>query len=186
MLEAGVRSERQEKVWDQKDFAPIARLAETLRRAKFTNWKEVFNSPHSLLHTSRIGKVYREKFSQFREKVIAAHQRGLTNNKKRHTIEVASYGKKYPRKVYVIGGIPVVFISDDVNEDMEGLLKGESLTISGQILKSIRGDVRFLNEYFGLGISVLQKGERDGTLEVSLRKQKEIKLVGRQELSPAQ
>lgn len=176
--EIGSRTEQQERVWDQKDFAPIARLAERLRRAKFTNWKEVFNLPHSLLHAYLVGKVNRGIFSEFRKKVLV-HKQGLTNNKKSHTIEVASYGKKYPRKVYLIDSIPVVFIRSDVDEDMEGLLNGESLTISGQILKSIRGDVGFLNKYFGLGLNVWQKVGEDGQLEISLGKQKAIEITTR-------
>ncbi len=142
----------------QNFFAPIARLAETLRQAKLTNWTKVFTLPESA-YIYRVGKVHRGILSKFKGDVFA-HQRKLTD-KESHTIEVSSYGTTtyYKRKVYIVDGIPVVFINPEANKKMELLLQGDKISIEkgGRIVVHIRREVNFLNKYFDLGIKVNQE-----------------------------
>lgn len=142
----------------QKDFAPIARLAETLRQAKLTNWTKVFALPESA-YIYRVGRVHRGILDKFKGDVFA-HQRELTDQES-HTVEVSSYGKTtyYKRKVYIVDGIPVVFINPEANKKMELLLRGNRLSIEkgSRIAIHIRREVDFLNKYFDLGIKVNQE-----------------------------
>lgn len=169
----------------QKNFAPIARLAETLRQAKLTNWAKVFALPASA-YIYRVGKGYRGILNKFKGEVIASQPKLI--NKKSHTIEVASYGKTtyYKRKVYIVDGIPVVFINPEANKKMELLLRGNRLSIEkrSRIAIHIRREVDFLNKYFGLAIDVYQKPDDGGSQALHFRMQKELRLIVRETTMP--
>lgn len=170
---------------DQKDLVSVAKLAGTLDGAKFRNWDDVFRSDR-LLYAHRVGDVTMRRLGDFRRKLLD-HKQNLTRNSI-HTVEISTYAKRkgYKRKVYIVDGIPVVFVNRDVNEEMELLLRGDEMAVDkeSQIARDVRREVTFLNKYFGLAINVYQKPDDGGSQALHFRMQKELRLIVRETTMP--
>lgn len=128
----------------------LTHMVDKFRNASFGNWLEIIGTTRFRPYKQGVGEHTEKTLVDLRKRLLG-HKMLLRENQA-HDIKFAFHGKGYySRRIYVIDGFPIEFISEDVNRQMEWLLRGDQVLIrqDEKLSKNIKAEICFMNEYFG-------------------------------------
>ncbi len=142
------------KPHEDRSIFDIARLTDRLERAKLKTWGEVFSTPEQNLMSRRlIGRKTVDSILEFKN--IVEINAEATKRKRSHNVEIqVNTSRYYFKRVFLIDGTPVSFISRSISTFMDTLFRGGAVVQT----EEMKDETGFLTNYFGIEFSEYANG----------------------------
>lgn len=140
---------------EAEGFTPIFKLADALYRADFRHWDTAFQHADWGSYWSSYSPDLLAQVRSYEAK-FDAHQVWYAG-KREHSVEMVFSPSK--NGLLLIDNFKFVFVDDSVDASMYTLLSRKTIRdrdfeLMGTTVRAVEKDLRFLNDYFGLGLQL--------------------------------